>query len=398
MHSMKNFRDLLRKIKNKLMRHVKLKFFSTTYELHSEDELNSCIVREVFESGFVSVTFAPVSNISKGGSIELSYPSCKIYCFPAATQQNKSDIIIYNKKVFFPKLNRLSSEKEIFCDSNLLGFSKTSVVVLNPSNTINVGNAFSLLGVHSSHWAHFLVEFLPKLVFSKYELLGLESIVISSECDDHIKQLLQANIPASVSIISVKPGASVRFNNLFYCSYVSYLCNNSSYTSIADIVIPASTRVAVLEGLSNFSNSIVQSVSEINFGNKIFLGHKAKRSATNSIEVEQFFQNKGFQIVYPHLLTLKEKIICFELATSVCGFSSSAFTNLLFSKSVVNVLALTNYNRCFDTYVSQFGSLITNINFLHFVCSSVDKNDINSVYTVDISKLEIFLESSNFFR
>ena len=63
--------------------------------------------------------------------------------------------------------------KIIPLDNELLKVEKLSIFIEQNKNTVNIDSGYSLCGVHCKTWAHFIVQYLPKL----YLLEKLQSIV-----------------------------------------------------------------------------------------------------------------------------------------------------------------------------------------------------------------------------
>ena len=85
---------------------------------------------------------------------------------------------------------------------------------------------------------------------------------------------------------------------------------------------------------------------------KIYIGRGPSRNLTNAPEIEEYFEANGFEIIYPHLLSLNEKIEIFGNATHICGPVSSGFANFIFCKNKIKVLGFFNYARSFDPFIS----------------------------------------------
>jgi len=208
-------------------------------------------------------------------------------------------------------------------------------------------------------------------------------------------ELIRDNISNSVKIIEIDKNEYADFDEMYFCSEVAYLCDHADYTSIADIVIPKITRQVVAKTLNKFSDNCVVSQAEVD-PTHIFVAYDGKRGAINATEVELFFKQKGYLVVRPHLLTLKQKVQIFSKVERVVGIFSSGMTNLFFCKRQVNVLAFTNYERAFDTYMGQFFDEYPKLKIYSYVGQRVGKPGINSAYFLDLNSLRILLPQLGF--
>ena len=352
-------------------------------------------IQQVFPAGVVDVHLPRVHQLCDGGNVRLCHPACSIYRISNAIQHPFSSVIRIEHGAIFEKNNRLAANKEIFQDQDIQACELGTIHLRNPEKIIKVGCAFSLLGVHASHWAHFLIQFLPKLIFSRRQIQAVGTIVIQKDLDSHIMELIRDNISNSVKIIEIDKNEYADFDEMYFCSEVAYICDHADYTSVADIVIPKITRQVIAKTLNEFSDNCAVSQSKLD-PTHIFVAFDGKRGAINAAELELFFKEKGYFIVRPHLLTLKQKVQIFSKAERVVGIGSSGMTNIFFCKKQVNVLAFINYERAFDTYMGQFFDEYPNLNMSSYVGQRVGKPGINSAYFLDLNSLRILLPQLGF--
>lgn len=64
------------------------------------------------------------------------------------------------------------------------------------------------------------------------------------------------------------------------------------------------------------------------------------RACRNIKDVEEFFENQGFEIVYPEDLTLNDQANIFSRARVIAGFGGSAMFNLVFATQLQNLIVL----------------------------------------------------------
>jgi capsular polysaccharide biosynthesis protein len=78
------------------------------------------------------------------------------------------------------------------------------------------------------------------------------------------------------------------------------------------------------------------------------------RECRNVAEVEDFFRARGFEVVYPELLSLPEQVALFRDARVIAGFGGSAMFNVMFAKSVETVIVLNH-----EAYIARNEHLFT---------------------------------------
>lgn len=89
---------------------------------------------------------------------------------------------------------------------------------------------------------------------------------------------------------------------------------------------------------------------------KIFISRgesTSTRGCQNQDDVEQFFRDQGYSIIYPELLSLPQQINLFRNAKHICGFGGSAMYNLVFAVNAERVGVLTH-----EGYRGRFEALI----------------------------------------
>lgn len=368
---------------------------ATPHIMLSAQHLAPFRVHTVFPAGTVDVRLPKVVGMSEGGSVRLAHPDCVLYRIPNALQHAGSSAIrIGGRAAFFTKLGRLAANKEQFKDVDLVGWNASVVVLRDPVRIIDVGSAFSLLGVHASHWAHFLVQFLPKLLFAMPLIEAAGTLVIRSDCDGHIRSIIRACLPPQVQIVEADPRTDcVRFTELLHCTEVAYLCDHADYTSITDIVIPELTRSAIRDvmlslGDANANANANAGDAATGESRDLYVAFDGERGPVNGAEVQAYFEQKGYLVVRPHLLDIRDKIRLFANAERVVGVGSSGLMNAFFSRQPLKMLAFINYERAFDTLGAQMTDQYPTLDSHLFVGTRVGPAGINSRYTIEMPALD----------
>jgi hypothetical protein len=370
---------------------------TTPHIILSAQHLAPFRVHTVFPAGAVDVRLPKVVGMSEGGSVRLAHPDCVLYRIPDAMQHAGSSAIrIGGRAAFFTKLGRLAANKEQFQDRDLVGWNASVVVLRDPARIIEVGSAFSLLGVHAAHWAHFLVQYLPKLLFAMPLIEAAGTLVIRSDCDGHIRAIIRACIPPHVQIVEADPRTDcVRFTELLHCTEVAYLCDHAEYASIADIVVPEPTRSAIRDVLLSLGDANAGDPAVSN-SRDLYVAFDGERGPMNGAEVQAYFEEKGYLVVRPHLLDIREKIQLFANAERVVGVGSSGLANAFFRRQPLKMLAFINYERAFDTLGAQMTDQYPTLDAHLFVGTRVGPAGINSRYAIEMQALHQTVQALGF--
>ena len=305
-----------------------------------------------------------------------------------------SDIVqIYlGNSVLWDKYYQKNFSKIIPLDSNLCSFSilKNQVKILKSHRKEYInGSCISLLGVHAHIWAHFIVQFYPKLCYAKSAglLNGSDTItlLVPDYCDSQVSQIVSTFIKhyPHIHIKVTNPKVSYFCERLYYIPSACYLSNHAKYLMACDCVIPQLVYDQLKTNLVKQFTGSIQSAQN----RKIYLVRRnTYRSLINFREVEDFFVKQGFVLIEPHLLSLEEKIALFYSAEYIVGPYSSAWTNIMFCQKGAKGMILSNLVRMEDLYLPTmaefFGiniSLITGISL---------NSDIHSDYYIPLSDIK----------
>jgi capsular polysaccharide biosynthesis protein len=107
-------------------------------------------------------------------------------------------------------------------------------------------------------------------------------------------------------------------------------------------------------------------------GRRIFVSRQdisANRACRNTREVEAFFAEQGFDVVYPETHDLAEQALIFDRAEVIAGFGGSAMFNILFSRNYRAVILLNH-----EAYTARNEHLFTALlgGEIHYFWSTPD--------------------------
>lgn len=293
----------------------------------------------------------------QSGEFIVKYPEIAVWKIDNATLFYSSDFILTNNQLIWHKFDAYNFTKNYPCDKFLIRRENNILYIRKPYRIINVDVAFTLIGVHSHVWSHALSEYFTKL--SQLQLVLDDAkcrvaILVPNYKDDQLKEVIykEINKYTNVEIIIVNENEAVRTPIAYYVERPCKFTDHEDYVEIGDSVQPKIVSDIIKQNLVNPYLSSLSGL-ETTPKYKLYLSRKngKYRNLTNNDEVEQYFKDRGYFIFEPHTVSLEEKIRIFNNAEVIVGPFSSAFSNMIFSKSGTKVLMFTNYNRAFESWL-----------------------------------------------
>lgn len=348
-------------------------------------------VHLVDEERYEQARTPDVYEVTKNNFVTLRKHEIAIYCFPNARIRAKSDIVKVGGNVYWDKSNRPEFAMTIPGDVDFISIDRLSrkIVTFEEKIIRRFDSGFSLCGVNTDTWSHFIVSYLPKLI----TLDGLKpesklSLFVPYKMLDNSKDLISFVIDnisnnKELEVVYVDDDEVIECAKLYYCNAIGYLCDHSTYLHPASIFV------------SDFGAKAIQKVSsriypliKIAQPRKLYIGRGAGRNLYNATEVENYFILNGFEIVHPHLMTLEEKIDVFGNASHICGPGSSGFINIIFCKNKIKVLAFINFARCFDPILNGLACASGLNHEILFITGHEEVNlNINNSYLIELDKI-----------
>jgi capsular polysaccharide biosynthesis protein len=281
-------------------------------------------------------------------------------------------------------------------DPDILRVTSNCAIIKKPKAMIKVKRGFYLCGMSSRIWAHFLLEHLPKLYYisriPEFEK-DMITVIIPNHFDSHIRDIIKNYLSnfTKVELLELNSNEVASCEVLYHIENTSFFMDDMLYASPCDDVkIPKFVADSIKSNLvDKFYNKKQSNLS----GVKLYLGRLGNvRNLVNSGEVENYFLNLGFQVIYPHLLSMQEKFEYFNNASVVVGPASSAFSNLIFSQPNTKVICFVNYFRCFDPlsgFLAQhFGLDFIMLTGFETACSGSVADERDNSYLIPLDKIQ----------
>ncbi|MCB2296786.1 glycosyltransferase family 61 protein [Clostridium tagluense] len=351
------------------------------------------VIKTIKEESVEKASFMKVYDLVVSGEVYFKSPRLDVIKYKNSTVFSCSDFILCQGGAVWEKFHMPQFTKLIPRDQDLLKVQNGQLLIKKPSNYVNVKVGYSLCGVHSNVWAHFLVQYLPKLYLIPdiIKTIGQNiTIILPKYSDPQIHDIVYSYLQkiSGVEILELNSGEVAICDTLYHVSNTAWLSDHVEYISPADSLIPKFVADSLKKNLLvDFSVIDKDKNKQKNKnGDKLYIGRSGGRNILNCYEIEEYFVQKGFVIVTPNKLTLYEKIKLFRNASVIVGPLSGGFTNVIFCEPGTKVLEFANFQRIFEPYA---GFLADNFDIDFRAVTGFDEcsSDPHSSYTVPLSKI-----------
>jgi len=365
---------------------------STRVKLVNESQQGE-IVFTVKNAGIEKIPLSYVIEHIEGGEIAFQSPQIDLKNYSNAIVFAKSDFIIIGDKAIWHKSSMPQFTKFIPADKYLLDYQNDTLYIDKPCKIIDIKNGFSLCGVHSNTWAHFLVQYFPKIDYIEklLNIINDELTIIVPVYKDHqIKEIINAycNKVNRLNIVELQDDEIACCKNLYHIENLSFISDHADYLSPSDLIVP---NMVVLFLKEKFLSNIHLFPSSLNYSSskkrKLFIVRSGYRNILNIDEIEVFFRSEGFEFINPQDYSLDEKRMIFQEALIIVGPGSSGFTNAIFCKPGTIILAFVNFQRIYDLYMS---SIVRMFDLRFFLLTGTDINPASphSAFFIPIEKIK----------
>lgn len=275
--------------------------------------------------------------------------------------RDNSDTVETKEGIVWDKAYTDIFSKMIPMDNCVLKHTLDDVWIRKAQGRVDIeGDCISLLGVHARLWAHFLVQFLPKLYYAEEAgFLDREvTIIVPKYTDAHVIKMVQDVLDRHPKIRKYEVEdlyqVDIHCERLYYIPTASTLSNHAEWIAPFDIVIPKRV-LDVLE--KKLIKPLIEKAKDVPSPHeKIYLVRRGMRSMSNIDEVEQYFREQGFYFVEPHKMSLVEKVSLFQHAKILAGPQSSAWINILFCKDAKGLM-FAPLCRAMDAYFGYINNI-----------------------------------------
>lgn len=221
---------------------------------------------------------------------------------------------------------------------------------------------------YSSNYFHWLVECLPRLLVIEGmpQYNGLPLLVDKFIPNSHL-QALRLMTGNSRKIIRLEQRQAAYVHHLIYPSPVSYIYNNYDH----EISYDSGVEICY-EGIQYVRSKIFNALAlnPQHGKRKLYLSRKKLNEVNerlkNSIEIEEYLKQNGFEVIYPERLSFVEQVRIFADAAIVVAPAGAALSNLIFAPPNCKVFAFCTNNR-FNPYIFHLIAQHVGITLYHVI-------------------------------
>ena len=356
-----------------------------------EKNTEECVFSVIKPTTKEKIELIPIYQVMPKGTLTLESAAQRCYRIEGAKVRSNADYIITNTdRAIWSKRQLPIFTKDLPQDSGLLNYSDDTIYVRSQSLSVRkFDKVFSLCGVYSDVWSHFMLQYLVKL----YNLLSLPNevsagltILTPDYKDAHIKVAVHRFVKEYLPTCSI---AQLQENEIAHCKELYWMDNTTdmlehvAYVCPFDMITPA----YVAEKMQQYfiPKTEKQKNSE---GVKIYITRHAQwRNMTNNNEVETYFAGLGFQVIEAHTLDYDSKIRLFQSATEIVGPYSSGFSNLVFCRPGTKVLVFSNVQRTLENFLAFY---VQNFHLDAMYVTEKDSvpSDPDSPFTISLERIK----------
>lgn len=301
-----------------------------------------------------------------------------------------ADAVITADGVIWDKAYYSNFTKVIPTDRNMYDYDDKHIWLKKYVNTVEVnGRALSLLGACAGIWAHFIIQYLPKIYYGeKAGLLNEDiTILVSPVVDTNIKEIFDqyAAKYSAIKFVETLKDTYYKCEELYYMPSASHLDDHSLYLHTCDVVIP---QIVKDELISHMVQPLIEQVKNNKPKHKkiYLIRRETFRKIANWKEIEQFFVEQGFCLVEGSNMSLLEKADLFYHTEFIAGPYSSAWTNTMFCKKAKGIM-IENTPRTIDPYQVTFAN-IGHVKVLQVTGNDIGTPDAHMDSYIPIDKLK----------
>lgn len=383
-------------IKNPLKRFYDLHLNSHNYSLIKTIVGDFEVIKQISPAQWIYSELPETFQYQKESGGKYLFYERDMLLMKGAVVSDKTDMVLIGNKCYWEKTFRSDFPAMIPKDCILLKYNEDQVVVRDFSKVVTIpGKVISLLGVHANIWAHFIIQFLPKLYYAGDNGYLAEPVTILTPVysDPHLRIILNDYVQnfSKVKLIEAKPNVGYQCESLLYIPSLSVLTDHSNY------MLPSMAQFTPEVGgmlKKHLIDAFVSKLSEkdnVNEHQKIYIIRRGTyRSMDNYMEIEQLFSSLGFKLVDPGKLDFLEKVRLFYNADIIAGPMCSGFMNVLFCKSGTKVLEFTPLSRTLGPYMTFIKS-VTGVDLL-FVTGRDHEATAQTGFHISVEKVKAAYE------
>lgn len=381
----------VKKIRRAFKRHKQWSNASV-YTICKVADIADCVYH-IKEESWEQVYMPEIYNIMKSWENRSYHPAQDIYAIKNADVRAASDIVTTGTYCIWDKSELDIFSKIVPIDKGLLDYNSNEVRLCASQNISEVnGSCVSLCGVHAKIWTHFLIQYLPNLYYA--EEAGLldkqDAVLLTPDYNDsNILEIINATLDTHPNVKRII--CEDELNTVYRCEKLYYMACSSIATNQANYILPYDT-VIPKRAINILQSKLVEPYArqDKNVNDKKLKLYIVRRSTCRGLvnyeEIEEYFQNEGFQFVEPHKLSMKEKAQLFRRAEIIVGPASGGWANVIFCNGAKG-LFLNTMCRTIDAY-SKYLMQMGGVKVLQVTGVDYSSSSIHSDFYIPLDKVK----------
>jgi len=219
-----------------------------------------------------------------------------------------------------------------------------------------VASGIYIGGAYSPNFYHWMIEHLSLFwTIEQFEQYRNLPIIVDEKSIEHpnMRAALDKVNTFNREIVSVSVGSGYRFDKLIVPSRLVYISPSvRDHLRATDFIVH---REAV-----EFLRKIFFIPSKQLPNRLLFLGRKTNVATriSNQEEIQNIFQQCGFEIVYPEELSLSQNMELFAQAKVIAGATGAAMTNIIFAPKNAKIICMLMEEAASNTIFSNISGII----------------------------------------
>ena len=259
---------------------------------------------------------------------------------PNVVVSSKSNLLVAEGGVIMDFQGDEITRAEINLDADpiVLHAERNTVSVLDQHESTrqsSLAKGFSLVGIHTWNYGHWIFEFMFQ-VWLCMNRDGFDSVplIVDEQMPPQLREALELFVGSDHPVFVLRPGETVRVENLWTCSRISYWPGGARPGTER----PLEEQLSDTQALTTLIRSLIPKLERIQEGYKgakrIFLRRRdgQKRRMTNRVEVERWFVEHGFELLDFDELSFAEQVRRIRAADVIVGQDGASFYGLVFAR------------------------------------------------------------------
>jgi hypothetical protein len=270
-----------------------------------------------------------------------------VACLADARVRGRSALVEFEEQMLLDyEETELEGNEQVFefDPAVLQGNNRELSTMTSNEASINIDEAFNLLGRHTPEFGHWIWEYVPKYVAATMSgIIPLAPVLVDARMPKTHRQLLELVLPPGAAVIEVPAFAVVHVHRLWCAPALFYLpiFLKSLDRSWPNYAVASPDRFAAV--IREMWKRIEPSLPVRSGPESIFLARKKgqHRKLSNDIEIMWMAESRGFTVIYPQDHDFLEQLSLVRNSRVIIGLEGSAIYLAFFAKPGTKICILS---------------------------------------------------------